>query len=249
MNDTATLTDSPAAERPNAATGKIVALVVALVGLIAAFKFLPIGEWLGAFLEYVDSLGVWGPVLLVAAYIIATVFMVPGTPLTLGAGFLFGPVLGTITVSVGSTIGAALAFLVGRFFARDFVEGLIQKSPKFAAVNQAVEQSGFKIVALTRLSPVFPFNVLNYLYGATKVSFKNYTLASWLGMLPGTLMYVYFGAAAQNLAEVLAGKFEGGLGAKILFGVGLLATIVVTIYVTKIAGAAIKKYVPAEEPA
>lgn len=247
-NPTAQTEDATPAKSGGGAA-KIAIFVVAIIGLTAAFKFLPVGEYLGAFLEWIQGLGIWGPVLLGAAYVVATVFMVPGTILTLGAGFAFGPIIGTIAVSLGSTLGAGAAFLVGRLFARDFVNGLMEKFPKFAAVNGAVEQSGFKIVALTRLSPVFPFNVLNYLYGATKVKFKDYFFASWIGMLPGTAMYVYFGSIARNLTDLLAGKVDGGVGGKVLLVVGLVATVVVTVYVTKIAGKAIKQYVPAEDEA
>ncbi len=242
------MNSKPAKAAATGAKTKLAGLIVAVVCLTVAFKFLPIGEYLGAFLEHIQSLGIWGPVLLAIAYIVATIFMAPGAILTLGAGFAFGVVTGTIAVSVGSVLGATAAFLIGRNFARGFVEEQTKNFPKFAAVDKAVEQSGFKIVMLTRLSPVFPFNVLNYLYGATKVSLKDYVLASWIGMLPGTIMYVYFGTVAKSLTDLLSGNIEGGVGQKVLLGVGLLATIVVTVYVTKVAGTAIKQYVPAEEP-
>lgn len=238
---------------PAAATGntggrrKVAALVAAIAALLIGFKYLPVNDYLGSFLEYIQSLGVWGPVLLVGAYVVATVLMAPGLILTLGAGFAFGVVTGTIAVSIGSVIGATAAFLIGRYFARDFVEQQTKNFPKFAAVDRAVETSGFKIVMLTRLSPVFPFNVLNYLYGATKVSLRDYVLASWIGMLPGTVMYVYFGTVAKNLTDLLAGEIQGGVGQKALLGVGLLATVVVTVYVTRVAGKAIRDYVPAED--
>lgn len=232
--------------RQSSSKAKLVLFALAILGLFLAFKFLPLNEYLGRFFQTIQSLGVWGPVLLAAVYVVATVFMVPGTILTLGAGFAFGVVTGTIAVSIGSVLGALLAFLVGRTMARDFVEQKVKEFPKFAAVDQAVEKAGFKIVLLTRLSPVFPFNVLNYLFSITKVRTRDYFLASWIGMLPGTIMYVYFGTAVKNIADLVGGRFEGGTSQKVLLGVGLLATVAVTVYVTRVARAAIREFVPPE---
>lgn len=231
--------------RSNTATLKIVGLVAAVVGLALAFKFLPIAEALSGFLEYVRGLGVWGPALLAAAYVLATVLMAPGLILTLGAGYVFGVVVGTITVSVGSVLGATAAFLIGRYAARDFVNGLAESNPRFGAIDRAVAGSGWKIVLLTRLSPLFPFNVLNYLYGATQVSLRDYVLASWIGMLPGTILYVYLGAVAGNLTDLLAGKVEGGFAQQAILFAGLAATVVVTVLVTRIARQALADATPA----
>ncbi len=218
-----------------------------IVALAAAFKFLPVNDYLARFFEYVQSSGVWGPVLLAVVYVLATIVMVPGLILTLGAGFAFGIVKGTIAVSVGSVLGATAAFLIGRTVARSFVEQKVAEFPKFAAVDRAVQTSGFKIVLLTRLSPAFPFNVLNYLFSITSVRTRDYFLASWIGMLPGTLMYVYFGTAIKNLADLVGGRFEGGMGQKILLVVGLLATVIVTVYITKLARTAIREHVPVDD--
>ena len=227
---------------------KLLVLIAVVLGLFATAKFLPLNEYLGEFFESIRSLGIWGPVILAVAYILATVFMVPGTILTLGAGFTFGLVQGFFAVSVGSTLGALAAFLVGRTMARGFVEQKAKQNPRFAAIDHAVEQQGFKIVLLTRLSPVFPFNLLNYLFSITNVRTRDYFLASWIGMIPGTIMYVYLGTAAKNLADLLGGNVEGGIGKKVLLGVGLLATIVVTVFVTRIARQAIAQYVPEDSP-
>jgi len=250
MNDLSTqsldMPDTVASDGAAKKKIKLVIFLVALVGLFSAFKFLPLNEYLGNFFQTIQSLGMWGPVLLAVAYVVATVLMVPGTILTLGAGFAFGVVTGTIAVSLGSTLGALLAFLVGRTMARDFVEQKAGQYPKFAAVDRAVEKAGFKIVLLTRLSPAFPFNVLNYLFSITKVRTRDYFLASWIGMLPGTIMYVYFGTAIKNLADLAAGRFEGGTSQKVLLGIGLLATVAVTVYITRLAKAAISEQAPSE---
>lgn len=216
-------------------------LVVIGTTAAAAVAFLPIERYLVALLEWVRGVGLWGAVVLGAAYVPASVLFVPGAILTLGAGFLFGVLLGTVVVSIGSTLGATAAFLVGRTFAREWVASKVKANPRFGAIDRAVGRQGFKIVFLTRLSPVFPFNLLNYAYGITDVRLRDYFLASWIGMLPGTVMYVYLGSAAQNLAALVAGRVEGGMARQVLFAVGLLATIAVTVYVTRLARRALRE--------
>lgn len=228
---------------------RLAILVVIVAGLGVAARFLPMADYLERFLSLVDSLGTWGILLFVGVYVSATVLMVPGSILTVGAGFLFGLLTGTIVVSLASVTGATIAFVLGRTLAREFVAEKVKEFPKFAAVDQAVGDAGFKIVLLTRLSPLFPFNALNYLLSVTSVRLRDYVLASWVGMLPGTVMYVYFGTAIKSLADLVAGKWEGGTGEKVLLGVGLVATVAVTVYVTRLAGSAIRKYVPAEDSA
>jgi len=167
--------------------------------------------------------------------------LLPGSVLTLGAGFLFGVPVGLLSAWTGATIGACVAFLVGRTQARDWVARKVSRNPKFAAVDEAVGREGFKIVLLLRLSPVFPFNFLNYALGLTKVSFWQYALASLIGMLPGGLMYVYFGSAARSLADVAAGKVEGGWAGQVFFWVGLAATVIVACFVTHLARKSLKE--------
>jgi uncharacterized membrane protein YdjX (TVP38/TMEM64 family) len=223
---------------------KLAVLGVVVVGLIAAVVLLPVKDWLVTALEWTQGLGVWGPVFVAAFYIAACVLFLPGSVLTLGAGFLFKVIIGTITVSIASTLGACAAFLVGRTLARDWVSSKIAGSEKFATIDEAVGRQGFKIVLLVRLSPIFPFNLLNYAFGLTKVQFWKYALASWVGMLPGTVMYVYFGAGLRSLADVAAGRVETGAVGQVFFWFGMFATIVVTIFVTRIARNALKQTVP-----
>jgi uncharacterized membrane protein YdjX (TVP38/TMEM64 family) len=139
---------------------------------------------------------------------------------------------------------AALAFLPLKDLIGDLLQSVQGTGPLGAAIDRAVERRGFKIVLLTRLSPVFPFNFLNYAYGVTPVSFRDYLLASWIGMLPGTLLYVYLGSAVKSVADVLAGNVEGGVEQKIFFGAGLVVTVAVTIYVTRIARNALREAAP-----
>jgi len=167
---------------------KIVLWGLIVVGVITGIVLLPVKDWLIRALEWTQQLGVWGPVLVAAFYVVACVLFLPGSVLTLGAGFLFKVARGAVTVSVGSTLGACAAFWVGRTVARKLIAGKVARNKKFAAIDEAVAQQGFKIVLLTRLSPVFPFNLLNYAFGLTKISFWKYALGSWLGMIPGTIM-------------------------------------------------------------
>ena len=224
------------------------ALLLGLVAaVVAAFVLLPVRDLLVGFLSWIQGFGAWGPVLLAAAYVPASLLFVPGSILTLGAGFLFGVGVGTVAVSVGSVMGAAAAFLAGRTLARGWVERKVAASPRFRALDRAVGRQGFKIVLLTRLSPIFPFNLLNYAYGATPVTFRDYFVASWIGMLPGTLLYVYLGSAVKSLADLVSGNIQGGLGQKVFFGLGLLATAALTVLITRIARGALRGAVPEAE--
>jgi len=200
-------------------------------------------EWMNGALAWVDGLGWIGPVVFVVLYIGATVFFIPGSALTLGAGALFGVVKGSLLVSVASTLGATAAFLVGRYLAREWVARKIAKNEKFAAIDEAVGREGWKIVGLTRLSPVFPFTLLNYAYGLTNVKLRDYFFASWIGMMPGTVMYVYLGALARLGADVQ----DAGSAQTVLRIVGLAATVAVTLYVTRVARKALAKRVPVED--
>jgi uncharacterized membrane protein YdjX (TVP38/TMEM64 family) len=190
---------------------------------------------LASFLEWSQDIGPWGGVIFAIAYVPAAVLLIPGSLLTLGAGFVFGVAQGTLIVSLGSTAGAAAAFVVGRRVARDWVARRIAGRPVMAAIKRAVEIEGFKIVLLTRLSPVLPFNLLNYAFSLTGVPFRTYILASWLGMLPGTIMYVYLGSAANSLAVLLSGEQPTSTGQHTLFAFGLAATVAATVVVTRTA--------------
>jgi uncharacterized membrane protein YdjX (TVP38/TMEM64 family) len=183
----------------------------------------------------VDSLGGVGAIAFIIIYILATVAFFPGSILTLGAGVVFGVVLGSFYVFIGATIGATAAFLVGRYLARGWVAEKIQGNNKFQAIDEAVGKEGLKIVLLTRLSPIFPFTLLNYAYGVTGVSLKDY-LIGCAGMIPGTIMYVYIGSLAGSLATI--GTSAPATNPVLLWTIrliGFIATVAVTLYVTKIA--------------
>lgn len=205
-------------------------LVVVSVGRQLDFQYL-----VKSGLEWVSNLGPWGPIAFAALYILAAVFFVPGFLLTLGAGIIFGVVKGTLIVILSATAGATLAFLIGRFLARGWVARRIQGNPRFQAIDEAVGSGGWKVVALTRLSPVFPFNLLNYAFGITPVSVRDYILASFFGMVPGTVMYVYAGSLVGDLAVLGTGARERSPLEWAFYVGGLLATVAVTVYVTRLA--------------
>jgi len=209
---------------------------------------------LTAFLESVRGLGVWGPVIVGASFVPACLFFLPGSLLTLFGGFAFGGTLRglaavTACISMGSTLGATAAFLVGRLVARDWIEKKVAVHPRFRALDAAVAGHGFKIVLLTRLSPVFPFNLLNYAFGLTRVSVRDYVLGSWIGMLPGTVLYIYIGSTVGALADVVAGKIERSPAQQALFYAGLAATLAVTIFVARIARRALARALPGDADA
>ncbi|HIK32707.1 MAG TPA: TVP38/TMEM64 family protein [Oscillatoriales cyanobacterium M4454_W2019_049] len=195
-------------------------------------------------LEWVNSQGTVGVLVFIGLYAIATVALVPGSLLTLGAGVIFGLAFGSIYVFVGATLGATLAFIVGRYLTRDWVAKKIEGNEKFAAIDRAVSKEGFKIVLLTRLSPAFPFVLLNYAYGLTGVTLKDYVLGS-VGMIPGTIMYVYLGSLAGDLARIgmegSASNPNAEIAQWVLRIVGFIATVAVTVYVTKIARQALNE--------
>ena len=214
---------------------KIVVLAFVAIAVGMCLALLPVKDYLLASLAGIESAGAWGPALLAVLYAVACVLFVPGSVLTLGAGFLFGVVRGTIAVSLGSVAGATAAFLVGRTLLRGPIERRIAAYPRFGAIDRAVGMQGFKIVLLVRLSPIFPFNLLNYSFGLTKVRPWQYVLASWIGMLPGTLMYVYLGSALKSLAEVASGVPAGGTLQTVFFVGGLVMTVLATVVITRVA--------------
>jgi uncharacterized membrane protein YdjX (TVP38/TMEM64 family) len=218
-----------------------------LVSVLALGAIVVVATWFGSKatvkhgLEWIAQLGPLAPVAFIGAYIVGTVFFVPGAILTIGAGALFGLAYGIVYVSVGATLGATGAFLLGRYVAREWVARRLQGNQKFEAIDRAVAREGWKIVGLARLSPVFPFNLLNYAFGLTDIPLKDYFLASWVGMLPGIAMYVYIGTLAGDLARAESGSTRSSPAHWVLEIVGLIATAVVVVYVTYIAHKALNQ--------
>jgi uncharacterized membrane protein YdjX (TVP38/TMEM64 family) len=210
---------------------KLALALLALLALVALGRVA--GGRLDEFRAWIASLGALGPLAFAGAYAVGVAAFLPGAALTLAGGAIFGVVKGTAIVFVAAVLGSTLAFLIARYVARGFVEQRIAGSAQFAAIDRAIGQQGRKIVFLLRLSPVFPFSLGNYALGLTRVSLADYVIAS-LGMLPGTLLYVYLGSAAGDVASAAAG---GGAqaGKTALTAIGLAATALVTVFVTRIA--------------
>ena len=208
---------------------------LALVALIVLVRSLPVTDWLLAFVAWIRGAGTTGMAVFVAAYVAACVFFLPAFLLTLGAGFAYGVVTGSFLVWLSASLGATLAFLLGRTVARDAIARRVETNARFASIDRAVGREGLKIVFLTRLSPAFPFVLLNYAYGLTKVGLRDYVVGTTLGMIPGVVMYVYLGSLFTSVTELATGNTSGGTAKQVLTFVGFAATVAVSIVVTRLA--------------
>lgn len=217
--------------------GRVLLLLAAAVGVWLAIT--QVGPRLPQAVEWVNSFGPLAGVLFAVLYAAAVVAFIPASWLTLAAGAVFGLAWGVVYVFAGAVLGSAAAFLVGRYLARPWVERWAAGSPRFTAIDRAVATDGLRIVFLLRLTPLVPFTALNYLLGLTRISLKDMLLAS-PGMLPGTLLYVYYGRVIGDLTKLAAGATpDRGPWHYALLAVGLLATLAVTIHVSRLARKAI----------
>jgi uncharacterized membrane protein YdjX (TVP38/TMEM64 family) len=223
-------------ENRSSLRSRLFIVAVAAVALAAAIHFLPIRVWLTSFQQYVLSAGAIGYVIYALVYALCCVFLVPGSILTLGAGAIFGVARGAVVVVAGATLGAIASFFLARTILRSKVRSLTAKNPRFDALDRAIAREGGKIVFLIRLSPIFPFTYMNYAFGLTGVTAAAYSLATFLGIIPGTVAFVYLGYAA-------AGAATGGNSTlrTILQIIGAIATLVVTIFVARLARNAIRR--------
>ncbi len=242
----------PAKQKPWAKIGIGVAIVAALAVVLIQYGG-AIQQSLQSALLWIKDLGPLGPLLFIGLYVIVTVLFLPASLMTIGGGFIFGPFAGCLYVVIGATIGANLAFLIGRYLARDRVAKLIEGNKAFKAIDKAIAQGGWKIVGLIRLSPAFPFNVLNYALGLTRVSFTDNIIGT-MGIIPGAFAYSYLGSLSESLIQA-AGEMATEDAAVdstqtiiqwALRIIGLIATFAVTIYVTKQARKALKETVDDE---
>jgi uncharacterized membrane protein YdjX (TVP38/TMEM64 family) len=216
-----------------------------LLALAALVLVLTVGRAAGGavhgFLSWVGGLGPLAPVLFVLGYVVATVGLVPGSLLTLAAGAIFGLLHGTVYALTGATLGAAAAFLVSRHLARPGVERWLGGDGRFERIDRAVEREGRRVVLLLRLSPAFPFILLNYALGLTRVRFVDFLVGS-AGMLPGTLLYVYYGRVIGDIAALAAGETaERGAAHYLVLALGLLATVAATLVITRLARRALRE--------
>jgi uncharacterized membrane protein YdjX (TVP38/TMEM64 family) len=211
------------------------AALVIVVAVLVLMGTLPVDRGIDALDGWINRLGVWGPVTYGLIYAVAVVLLVPGWTLTVAAGALFGPGWGVVAVSWGSTLGAALAFLIARYAARKRVAKMIERHRRFDAIDKAISQGGWRVVALLRLTPVVPFNLSNYLFGLTAIRFWPYVLASWLFMLPGAFMYIFFGHVGGEGLASAGGRSSAGAWTWVAWGVGLVAVVVLVVYVSRLA--------------
>ena len=210
-------------------------LIFAIALALGAWFFL-LQEHTGVAFDWVRDKGLMGGVVAGLAYALATVLMIPGSAATLAIGAIYGPWVGLLIVSPASVLGATMAFILGRGAFRPIIEKKMQGSNKFEALQAAIAKNGLKILTLVRLSPIFPFTVINYAFGLTRISLRKYIVGSFIGMLPGTLLYVYLGSAVGDVGQLMNdGVQDSGRAASMMFYGGLVATVVVTIIITKVA--------------
>jgi uncharacterized membrane protein YdjX (TVP38/TMEM64 family) len=202
-------------------------LLLFLVAIVVLGRLLGFSDMLVQVRDWVAAQGAWAPVLYAGVYALATLLAIPGSALTITAGALFGSLIGVVTVIIGATIGASLCFLVARYLARDAVKGMLEKNEKFRKLDEMTEKNGSVFVAITRLVPLFPFNVLNYGFGLTGVRFVDYVLWSFLCMLPGTVLYVV-GTDAVTTA------LEEGRVPWLLIGVVVTVAALLTVLVARL---------------
>jgi len=212
-----------------------IGLLFVILSTTAAF--LPVMQSVKAFSDWVPTLGAVGVVVFILAHAVATMLFLPGWIFTLAAGLIYGVSRGTAVALTGTVLGSSAAFLCGRYLVREHVSAVTEGNEKFAAIDRAIGEQGWKIVALLRLSPIVPFNASNYFCGITAVPFWRYVIASAVGMLPGTLLYAYLGGAGK---AGLSGEGNQSTLKWLFLGIGLLATILVTIIVARTAKRALK---------
>ena len=208
---------------------KISIFIAILIIVVITIRVLKLDQYLEKerLQNWISSFGRAGPIAYIILFSITPSLFLPGLPVTVAGGIVFGPLWGTIYASIGSTIGACLAFLIARYFARSQIENLL--TGKLQTIDEGVEKKGWIFVAITRLIPLFPFNLLNYAFGLTKIKFKDYAIASWIFMLPGTAAYTIF---SSSLLDAIHGR----VSKELIIGIFLLVVIsaVPIIYRAKI---------------
>jgi uncharacterized membrane protein YdjX (TVP38/TMEM64 family) len=233
----ASIRDAASSRRSTVARALVAVAVIATLAVLGRRA----GGYVPAFAAWVDRLGAWGPLVFILGYAVAVIALVPAALLTLAAGAIFGLAHGTVYVFIAAVTGSIGSFLLARYFARTAIERRLAGNPRFAAIDRAVGAQGLRIVFLLRLSPAFPFVLLNYALGLTRIRLADYALASF-GMIPGSILYVYYGKVAGDVAALSAGQSAGrGAGYYAVLGVGLAATLLVTLLVTRIARRALRE--------
>ncbi|MEE9315258.1 MAG: TVP38/TMEM64 family protein [Rhizobiaceae bacterium] len=235
------MTDSSTPKNDAQPRGYMTWLVIcaALIVFGTIYYFLPIKEWLGEFQTWVQAYGALGWLIFIVVYALTAFLLIPGSILSLGAGVAYG-LWGFPLVIIGASLGSAISFLAARYIFHDKVQAKVASYPKFLAVNEAIRDEGWKVVFLLRLSPALPFSLQNWFLGLTPVGFWPSQIATFFGIMPGTLLYIW---VASLGGEAAAGGMEGSSTARYIgLGVGLLATIIVTVVVTRKAQQKLKEF-------
>ncbi|MEJ2601950.1 MAG: TVP38/TMEM64 family protein [Gammaproteobacteria bacterium] len=221
--------------------GRLIAGAVFLAAMVVAAWTLPLDTWLDAASVWIADHPRLGRGLFVAGFVLGTALMVPGSVLTMSGGYLFGLSGGVPLVSLGAALGGTLACVIGRTVARDWVKEKVADDRRIAALDHAIAHRGFVVVLLSRLSLLIPFNVLNYAYGLTRVRVLPYFFATWVGMIPAVVLYVYLGSIAKNVDQLVGGDVEAGMAGKALFIVGLIAIVAATWIIHRTATRALQR--------
>ncbi len=213
--------------------------ILILLAVIAGFTLgtldQTLADWAARLLTYVRGLGAWGPVVIVVTMMVVCVTSLPGAPLTLGCGFLFGVWKGTLIATAGATLGASAAYVLGRTFARNWVKRSISRRARFARLDRATQHHGFMIVLLSRLSPLFPFNLLNYAFSVTAVKFRDYFFATMIGVIPACFVWVYMGTFMKTIAEVATGKVDPSTVKPWVLVLSLVITLIAMVVLAYVA--------------
>ncbi|WP_427340252.1 TVP38/TMEM64 family protein [Caloranaerobacter sp. DY30410] len=199
----------------------VIVVVVALMKYFGLFEYISL-ENMQNLKAWINSYGAIGPIIYIILYIIACLFFLPGLPIAILAGLAFGPVMGAVYASIGATLGASAAFLVARYAARDMVESWVEGNEQFKKIDEGVEKQGWRMLMITRLVPVFPFNLQNYAYGLTKIKFGTYVLVSWICMIPGAIAFTFMGGS------IVSG--EGNIGKTLMYlGIGAIFFVIISL--------------------
>lgn len=220
---------------------RVILGIVFLATIVAAAWALPFERWLDIASAWLNQHPVSGRLLFVLLFVVGTVLMIPGSLLTLIGGYLFGLLGGVPVVLAGVVLGAAAAALLSRTIARDWIAGKIRDDPRFVAIDDAIAGKAFVLVVLSRLSLLMPFNLLNVIYGLTRIPLSTLAVASGIGMIPAVVLYVYLGSLASSVDQLLSGDFDSGWAGRVLLVVGLVTVVAVTFIIHRTATSALKR--------
>ena len=214
---------------------------VLLIVILIAFGTLPLTRWLDAAGLWIQANPATGGAIFLVIFAAGGALMIPGSLLTMSGGYLFGLYGGVVLVSIGSALGAVAACFVSRNLAREWLAQKFESDPRFHAIDTAIESRGLFIVLLTRLSLLIPYNVLNMVFGLTRVPYRTLMFGTWIGMLPAVVLYVYLGSIAKNVGQLISGELQAGMAGRVLFLVGLAAVVVATAVIHRTATRALKR--------